>query len=181
MTVIYLYNHLSLYYRVARPVPGSLTPITSLVASLPSLKFNIDEEKVQTIISCLQAMSTQDNHNTTPTPPISPTHISESIYQSAYSADDSIDMHQSLDIQASMYHSAISDPFSEERVENLNFVEDLEGVAEEEEVGEAKEKKQRKSFMVRERQFCAQLAVNEVLLSISSRGLCKPATIVTIK
>lgn len=34
------------FCRVMHPVPGSLAPITSLVASLPSLKFNVDEEKV---------------------------------------------------------------------------------------------------------------------------------------
>ncbi len=107
-------------------------------------------------------MSITEEHtqSTTPTPALDHTPpLSDSIYQSAFLPSDPFEQ---LNIQASLYHSAI-DPFQDEQ-EKVDFVEDFSS---KETVGVAKEKK---SLTCRERQFCAQLAINEVLLSISSRG-----------
>ncbi len=116
----------------------------------------------------MSATEDDANETTTPIPPVDDAPLSDSIYQSAYLPED---MPGIPTIQASLYHSAI-DPFQESR-EELSFVEDLdrEGVADTTEVGGAKERKQRKNLICRERQFCAQLAINEVLLSICSRGI----------
>ena len=120
--------------------------------------------------------ATQDeaSETDTPIPPVDDAPLSDSIYESAYLPED---MPGVPNIQASLYHSAI-DPFQEPK-EELSFV-DSEGVTDETEVGGAKERKQRKSLICRERQFCAQLAINEVLLSISSRGKCSVITCVVM-
>lgn len=109
-------------------------------------------------------MSLTEDRSATPTPlPGDAPSLSDSIYQSAYLQAD--ERH----LEASLYHSAI-DPFQD--IED--FVEDFdsEGAVDAHKVGVAKERRQRKSAMSRERQFCAQLSINEVLLSISSRGEC---------
>lgn len=123
---------------------------------------------------------THQDENELSTPPTqdSPTHdmLSSSIYQSAYSPED-FDTPHSLGVQASMYHSAISDPFfsDEEADGSQNILEDsgkdekyqrrkrdgLKGT---------KETHHRKVLFARERQFTAQLAINEALLCVSSRG-----------
>ncbi len=115
-------------------------------------------------------MSLAEDHSqsATPTPPFdhAPS-LSDSIYQSAYLPTDLLD---EPNVQASLYHSAI-DPFQEKKEETFidDFFDSKEAV-DDHTVDAAKERKQRKSLMCRERQFCAQLAINEVLLSISSRG-----------
>ena len=121
-------------------------------------------------------MTTIQDHSKSVTPPSppSPSHLSYSIYQSAYSSDDPTDTPLMSNIQASMYHSAFGGSFSEEREETppVSFGEDVQNDSMEDgpEGGGAKERKQRKSLMSRERQFCAQLAINEALLSVSNRG-----------
>ena len=74
-------------------------------------------------------------------------------------------------IQASLYQSAIDSSFLEERemTPDVSFNGEVDS-KEDTEGGGAKERKQKKSLMSRERQFCAQLSINEALLSVSNRG-----------
>ena len=60
-------------------------------------------------------MSTIHNDSVTPPSPTSPSHLSYSIYQSAYSSDDPTDVPLMSNIQASLYQSAIDSSFLEER------------------------------------------------------------------
>lgn len=103
------------------------------------------------------------------TPPTldSPTQdpLSSSIYQSAYSPED-FNVPRSLGVQASMYHSAISDSFFRQEDD---FGEEDERAKRKKGNG-TKETHHRKVLFARERQFAAHLTINEALLSISSRG-----------
>ena len=122
---------------------------------------------------------THHDENELSTPPIqdSPAHdmLSSSIYQSAYSLEDFDTQHSLTGVQASMYHSAISDPFfnEEEDDSRQNILEDSGRYGRRKDGGSpmgTKETHHRKVLFARERQFTAQLAINEALLCVSSRG-----------
>ena len=148
----------------------------NLAASLPSLRFHIDEEKVTenrvlisrrtlfglsqvyTLISCLQAVKTNSETIMKPAVPI-------------------IDHFQSVkphwnkqtSIGVSMYHSAVDSLFGSTDSRSFNEFKSHSGTnGAYRFIPNLKEK----LLIAKEKQISAKLSIAEVMLSLSSRGVC---------